>query len=460
MKSGAFMEQRYIFLSVILTSFFGPFLSSALTVAIPSIASSFEVSAAQLVWLVTLFLLGSAVSLLPAGKLADIYGRRRIYTIGCLGAAVSVMACAFAFNLLFLYIGSFIQGLFFSLVYASCTAILVCSYPQQKRGRILGFFVASVYIGLSAGPLIGGFLTQFCSWRLIFFFTGTGLLWSGFIAMFVKSEWYGKVGEKLDFWSIVLYAFSAAALLCGFASYNSQHFFMRFLVAAGFFGALLFIWRQKKLQEPLLPLLLFKNKIFAFSNLASFINYSATFGITFVLSLFLQLVRGLDAFHAGLLLLVQPVCMALGSPKAGALSDKFNPQCVAAGGMSIISAGLFLFSFVGKDVSCWYVGMLLAIIGIGFSLFASPNNNSIMSAVEPQFFGIASSMLAIVRIFGQSLSMALITCFLAEHAHPGAMLASGLARKMPAIFLTLGIICLFGIFASLAGRKLEAAQKK
>ena len=192
------------------------------------------------------------------------------------------------------------------------------------------------------------------------------------------------------------------------------------------------------------------------SNLAALLNYSATFAISFLLSLYLQLIRGFDASPAGLSMLLQPMMMALLSPLAGTLSDKHEPRLVASAGMAITAIGIFGFSFLDTQMPMVLVGGIFLFIGTGFAFFSSPNSNAIMGAVEPRFYGVASSMLSVMRISGQAISMSVVTLLLAVYtastvaASASPAYLSDLLQAIQLIFRILAVTCVFGVAASLA----------
>ena len=180
------MDDKKVFMSVLITSFFGPFMASSVNVAIPSMALEYGVNAENLTWVLTLFLLGAVAFLLPCGKLADIKGRRKIYQLGCIGVALSTLFCIFTSDLKTLLLFRFIQGVCMSMNFSTGMAMLIASNPPQKRGQIIGYSAACVYLGLSLGPVIGGALTEFLGWRTIFIFTAAGMSMSIYIMHFVK----------------------------------------------------------------------------------------------------------------------------------------------------------------------------------------------------------------------------------------------------------------------------------
>jgi MFS family permease len=195
--------------------------------------------------------------------------------------------------------------------------------------------------------------------------------------------------------------------------------------------------------------------VFAFSNLAALLNYMATFAVTFMLSFYLQYpVRDFGPLYTGLILVSQPIVMALLSFPAGWLSDRVEPRIVASAGMSITVLGLYLLSLVGLTTQLLFIVSSLMILGLGFGLFSSPNTNAVMSSVDMEFYGVASATLGTMRLVGQSMSLTIAMLFLGliiggvsiqDPSYPVLF-----AETMRLLFVTLAILCFLGIFSSLA----------
>ncbi|MFA6850807.1 MAG: MFS transporter [Selenomonadaceae bacterium] len=451
-------QQRLVFAAVLITSFMGPFMGSSINIAIPSMAVDFGVSAPELSWVVTAYLLGSVSVLVPFGKLADIIGRKYLYKIGTIAVIVMTVLAGAAGSVPLLVGVRFLQGIALAMIFSTGMAMLVSSHTPAERGRVIGYSASVTYIGLSLGPILGGMITQYLGWRMIFFLTAAVLLLSLAAIVRVKNEWYGAKGEKLDYKGSLLYAMGSMLLLYGLSAYASQPI-AKYLFWSGvvLFGC--FIYQQHRSPAPLLALELFRNTIFAMSNIAAMIHYSSTFAISFLLSLYLQLLRGFDASTAGMLLLLQPCMMALFSPKAGALSDRLQPRLLSSLGMAMTALGLFAFSFLTAETSMVLIGADLLFIGVGFAFFSSPNSNAVMGAVEPRYYGVASSILAVMRLSGQAISMAVVTVLLTVYTIPTVSSAEhlpSLMRGIKVIFLVLSVTCCFGVAASLArGKRVE-----
>ena len=448
-------DEKKIFIAVLITSFMGPFMGSSINIAIPTMAAEFAVPAQELSWVVTAYLLGSVALLVPFGRLADIVGRRHLYAIGTIAVALMTFLAGLMQSVPSLVFFRLLQGLALATIFSTGMAMLVASHAPKERGRVIGYSAAATYIGLSLGPILGGLITQYLGWRLIFFLSAAANIVSALVALRVKGEWYGERNGGMDYLGCVLYSAASTMILYGLSAYAS-HPVMRYV----FFGGLLllaaFVYEQLRAKAPLIDISLFRSTIFAMSNLAALLNYSATFAISFLLSLYLQLIRGFDASTAGLFMLLQPMMMALLSPLAGTLSDKHEPRLVASAGMAITAIGIFGFSFLDTQMPMVLVGGIFLFIGTGFAFFSSPNSNAIMGAVEPRFYGVASSMLSVMRISGQAISMSVVTLLLAVYtASTVAASASpaylyDLLQAIQLIFRILAVTCVFGVAASLA----------
>ena len=451
-------EEKKIFIAVLITSFMGPFMGSSFNIAIPTMATEFGVPAQDLSWVVTAYLLGSVALLVPFGRLADILGRRKLYVIGSFIVGLMTLLAGLTQTVLSLTIFRLLQGLSLAAIFSTSMAMLVASHKPSERGKVIGYSAAATYIGLSLGPILGWLITQYLGWRLIFFLSAAANVISAFIALRVKGEWYGDRTGGMDYKGCALYTAASMMILYGLSAYAS-HPLMRYVFFGGVLLLLAFVYEQLHAKAPLIDVSLFKSTIFAMSNLAALLNYSATFAISFLLSLYLQLIRGFDASTAGLFMLLQPMMMALLSPLAGTLSDRHEPRLVASAGMAMTTLGIFAFSFLTADTSMVLVGAIFIFIGIGFAFFSSPNSNAIMGAVEPRFYGVASSMLSVMRISGQAASMSVVTMLLAVYtastvaSSPSAAYLSDLLQAIRNIFGILSVNCAVGIAASLARGK-------
>ena len=447
-------QQRSALLVCMAASFLTPFSSSALNLAIPALGRDLGAGAVTVSWVVTAFLLSSASLLLPAGRLADIVGRKRVLLTGLFLFCLSSLACGLAPSVAVLVALRVVQGGAAAMIFATSLAILTSVFPAGERGRVLGIAVTAVYVGLAVGPVVGGTLTELFGWRSIFFATAAlGAISALLPALRLRGEWAGAAGEAFDWPGACLGAAGLAALLQGLSSLSTgRHAVLTLSCGALLLGA--FVLRETSTPHPLLDLRIFAgNVVFGFSNLAALIHYCATFAVTFLLSLHLQVVQGRDPRSAGMILLVQPVLMAALSPWAGRLSDRHEPRTLASLGMGVTALGLIVLSLLPERAPLGALIAALAAIGAGFALFSSPNSNAIMGAVTRARYGIAAAVLSSMRLIGQALSMAIVTFLLGAHVgaarlDPRAVPALVYAERVA--FAVFAALCVAGTLASLA----------
>lgn len=450
--------KRVTLLIATLSAFLTPFMASALNIALPSIGKEFALDAVLLSWVPTSYSLAAAMFLVPFGKLADIYGRKRIFTYGILTFTLAVLLAAVAPSAVVLLGARVLQGIGGAMIFGTSTAMLTSVYPAGERGRALGINVASTYSGLSLGPVLGGFLTQYGGWRSIFWATVPLALLAAIIVLWkLKGEWAEAKGERFDLTGSILYGLSLVPIMYGLGALPSAG--GAALILAGVLGLLLFIGWETRTESPILDMRLFRgNPVFALSNLAALINYSATSAVGFLLSLYLQYIKALSPQEAGLVLIAQPVIMAILSPFAGRLSDKVEPRIVASAGMSLAVAGLLLLNFVTAETSLAFIIVALLLLGFSFALFSSPNTNAVMSSVEKKSYGVASATLGTMRLTGQMLSMGIAMVIFAVYMGKVQIMPEYYPAFLTSIrvaFTIFAVLCLGGVFASLARGKVR-----
>jgi EmrB/QacA subfamily drug resistance transporter len=436
----------------ILAGFMTPFDLSAVNIALPAIGSQFSMDAVSLSWVSTAYLLASAVFLVPFGRIADIHGRKRIFTIGLAIFTFASLALVFSPTSLALIILRFVQGAGAALIFGTAVAILTSVTPPQERGKAIGIYTTAVYTGLSIGPFLGGILTGYFGWHSIFLVNvPIGLFAIGLISWKLQGEWAESKGEHFDLPGSVMYGMTIITVMYGFSNLPDRGAFA--LIGFGTVTLAGFILWELRNTSPILNVrILIKNRVFAFSNLAALINYSATFAVTFFLSLYLQYVRGFTPQYAGFILVVQPVVMALLSPVAGRLADRTDPGRIASAGMALSALSLLLLTFTTSTTSLHFIVGSLIVLGIGLALFSSPNTTAIMGSVERKFYGVASGTLGTMRLLGQTLSMGIAVIILAitigKVTITPALYEEFLAG-MQIAFISFAVLCMIGIIFSL-----------
>jgi len=347
------------------------------------------------------------------------------------------------------------------MIFGTSIAILTSVFPPGERGKALGINVAAVYLGLSLGPFFGGFLTENLGWRSIFYINAVvGLIVIAMYTLKLKGEWAGAKDEKFDFPGSIVYGLSLVSLMYGFTLLPDRSGFLP--IAGGILFFCIFVWIELRVKHPVLNIDLFlKNRIFAFSNLAALINYSATFAIAFLMSLYLQYIKGFGPQDAGLILVSQPVMMMLFSPFAGKLSDRVESRTIASIGMAITAIGLALFTTLNGETPLYFIVISLGLLGFGFALFSSPNTNAIMSSVEKRYYGVASATVGTMRLTGQMMSMGIAMLIfsmvigkvqITPEYHPQFL------STIHIVFIIFAVLCFLGVFASLARGSVRKAD--
>lgn len=446
-------EQASILRAAVMTSFLTSFMSSALNLSIPQLETEFGVGAALIGWVITTYTLAVAAMSVPFGKVADIKGRRRVFFLGIGGFVAASLLCAASINIWMLLTLRAAQGLFAAMIFATNNAILIDAHPTNQRGRVLGLSTAATYVGLSAGPVIGGFLNHYLNWRSIFL--ATAVISAAVLLLAIKGipkRPQPETSMKFDLWGNVLYIACIVVTLYGLTNLSILKYGWVILVCGILLGAA-FVAVELRQTEPVIRVSMFtESAAFTLSNLAALLNYGATYAISYLMSIYLQVIMGFSSQTAGLILIAQPVMQALFSPIMGKLSDRIAPYKLASLGMGFCTGGLVMFSFVGISTSLWFIVLALIFSGFGFGLFSSPNTNAVMSCVKKEDYSVANSILATMRTVGHTSSMAVVTIvvgFTLGNTTLDAAAPADLVSTMRTAFQVFIILCVAGVFMSL-----------
>lgn len=444
-------EENKILIAVMIGSFLTPFCGSSINLSLPDIGNEFLVSTSALSWIIEIFLMTCAIFVLPMGQLSNRIGKKTVYLMGTGGFAIVSFLIHFTNSIEMLLILRVLQGICSAMIFATGTAIVAQAYPLERRGRAMGLVASVVYIGLSIGPVVGGFLNYHFGWRSIFYFIAIlGAVAFGMTVLWMKENWKLESEGHLNSLSIALYASTLILVMYGLSEIVNQ-WWAKYVLFLGIIVGLIYIWHEARVEKPLIPVRIFlENKVFAFSNISAMLNYSATFAIGFLLSLYLQMIMGFDSASAGLVLLVQSIIMSVLSPVTGALSDRYGSAVLASVGMAVISVGLVIMVYGTHEAALAVIIGSLIVIGLGFAMFSAPNNNAIMSSVPPKYFSFASSVIGTVRLLGQVLSMAIVVSILSRTVvglAPGSkeLLLSNIQYAL----IVFTVFCVIGIVPSM-----------
>jgi len=441
-----------------MASFLFPFMASAVNIALPSIGRELSLDAVTLGWVSTVYLLASATFLVPFGRIADLHGRKRIFTYGIVIYTISSFLSGIAGSAAMLISFRVLQGIGGAMLAGTGVAIITSVFSADERGKALGINVAATYAGLSLGPVLGGVLTQHFGWRSVFFINvPAGLAVIAITLWKLKGEWAGAKGEKFDLVGSAIYSLTLVTLVYGFILLPAMSGV--WLIVAGVVGLSAFTRWEMKARSPVLDINLFRNnRAFTFSNLAALINYSATFAVSFLISLYLQYVKGFEPQSAGFVLVAMPAMQAIFSPLAGRLSDRIEPRVIASAGMALTTVGLVLFTLLNGKTPLEFIIGALILMGFGFALFSSPNTNAVMSSAPKKAYGVASATLATMRQIGMVFSMGVAMLMFALYIGRVQITPEHyplFLESMKTSFIIFAILCFGGIFASLARGKIR-----
>ena len=444
--------QRTALTVVCMGAFITPLMLSGVNVAIPTIVQGLRIDAITASWIPLAYLLSSAVFLLPFGRMGDMYGRKKMFLSGMTTVTIASILASFSQTPVELLLCRVLQGVGAAMIFGTGIAILSSVFPPEKRGKVLGLSVSFVYLGLTVGPFAGGWVTHQFGWRSVFVFHVPVVILVILIGLLkLKGEWRGPSGQKFDFPGSVIYGASMIALMYGFSRLPASLGFVLILLSA--VGLYSFFRYENKLEHPLFNFRLFSaNQVFFYSCMAALIMYSSTFSITFLMSLYLQNIKGFTPQFAGIVMISQPLMMTLFSPLAGRMSDRHEPRIIASSGMGLTAAGLASLAFLDPHTSTVFVVLALVTIGLGFALFSSPNANAVVSSVEKRHLGAASGTIATMRVVGQMFSMGIVTLVFAlmlGQVEISPERHDQLLASINTSFIVTSLLCLAGIYLSL-----------
>lgn len=403
------LDEKTTALFVVSSGFFlSPFATASLNIALPSIGREFAVDAVLLGWISTSYFLATAALFMPFGRLGDIFGREKFFRYGIMICTLSALLSAFSTSTVLLLLSIILLGIGSSMTFCTGTAIVTSVFPESERGNALGVNFAAVYLALSLGPFLGGFLTERFGWRSIFLAVALiGAIATAIILKRLRVK-QGTPESKFDYPGTLIYSLTITAILYGFSLLPAP--FGITLVLMGLLGVVLFVRWETRRVLPLIDVHLFRNNgAFAFSNVAAILFFTATFSVGFLLSLYLQYIQGFSPQDAGLVMSPQFLVQTASSPTAGQLSDRFGPRRAASIGAALTSLGLFLLTFLDERTSLGFIVADLILIGLGYSLFTTPNMHAVMNSVKKENYGLASATRHTARSIGQTLSMGIVT---------------------------------------------------
>jgi EmrB/QacA subfamily drug resistance transporter len=410
--------------------------ASIVNITLPSIARAFGTAVSGPVeWVVIGYLVVIAATLLTFGRLADIVGRERVWVAGLAVFTAGSALSGLAPSLLLLVVARTIQGIGAALIFAPALALIVDAFPTSQRAQVLGMNAVIVSLGVTAGPTLGGLISEMLGWRWIFFVNVP----LGFLGLLVARRVFrfggGASARRFDVRGAAAFALGLGSLLLGLSfgaewGWTSPALLLTMGVAAGSLAAA--IVTERRQHDPLVDLRQLVSPRLGLP-LASFLfSVLALFAVAFILPFYLEELRGLTPLAAGLLLTPYSLALALASPVSGRLADRGHARLLGPIGLGLAAAGLVLLAQIGVVTPLGQVVLWLALSGIGQGLFLSPNTSAVMSAVPAGESGTASGLIAATRVVGQGLSVAIagaVFIGLGGAAAGAAIVAGGVAAS-------------------------------
>ncbi len=430
---------KWVVFAIVATGIFMATLdSSIVNISLPAIARYFGVAlSGSIEWVIIAYLMVVAATLLTIGRLADMMGRKGIWTTGLIIFTLGSAICGASPSLGILIAARAFQGLGGSLLMAISPAMLTSAFPSTERGRALGLNALIVALGVSAGPTIGGVITQYLTWRWIFYVNAPiGIL--GVIAtlrlLTEPVRWDHEKFAGFDLAGAGLLAIGLASLTLGL-SFGQEWGWLSVgtltTIAIGVVALVDMVIIEGRLANPLVKLRLLTDRVFASANISLILSFLALFAVSFMLPFYFEQLRNFSIIESGLLLTPLPLTIAVVAPISGRLADRFGTRWLAASGLAIACVGLVLISKLDAHSSLFDIIWRLSFTGIGQGLFQSPNNSALMGAAPRNEQGVASGFLGTGRVVGQSLSVALAGAIFASLGGALAGVQLIIARSVP-----------------------------
>jgi len=448
-----FKLENIVLIIATLTSFFTVFLSSAVMVAVPSIASEFSMSNIVQNWVTMLLFLVVAIFTIPAGQLSAKFGLKKSMILGSSLFIISSVVAIFSVSSEMFLICRVFQGIGVAFLNVASMAMLVSAFDVKKRGQAIGINVTGVYLATSSSPVIGGFLNFQFGWRAIFLLTIPFLI--VILALLIAKvgrEWVTMENVNIDWKGSIIYSIGILLFIYGFTTLDSISGIV--LTLLGLITLVIFVFVELKEKYPVFDVKFFKNPKFSSANFAALCAYLATFAVTTIVNYHLQYIRGFDSQTAGGILLIAPLFQVIMAPLSGRLSDRINPQKLAAIGMILGAVSLAMLSLLDESTSLIFLIIAMVCHGLGFGIFSSPNTNAIMSSLPPKDTSVASASVATMRVIGQTMSMGMLTLVFAFVMGNVAIVPEYyhlLTASCQITCMICLVLCVLSVFASLVG---------
>ena len=398
------LKRWLILVNVSVATFMATLDGSIVNIALPSISQNFKVSLGTIQWVVTAYLITISVLLLVWGKLSDMYGKRNIFAFGFIMFTFGSALCGFSQSLEMLVVARVLQAIGASATMALSQGIVASVFPPEKRGKALGITGTMVALGSLVGPSLGGVLVHVAGWQSIFFINlpigvvGTILTFTILPEIFER-----QTDKRFDFKGTLLFSTSLLLMFVGLLFVQQGTLPMRYftpILVVAVSAAILFVLVERKVQNPLIRLEIFKKREFSSGLASAFLSFVALSSTLLFLPFYLQNILKLNPLNAGLLISFYPITTMIVAPISGWLSDKISYRPLTVTGMTICTLILFFMTTFNTTTSYVVIALCNIMLGVGIALFMSPNNSSVMGSVPKAQLGVAGGINALFRTLG------------------------------------------------------------
>jgi EmrB/QacA subfamily drug resistance transporter len=430
---GVESKKWQVFMLVGISIFMSTLDSSIVNVALPYIMEDLASDVKTVQWVMVIYLLTVSSLLLTFGRLSDIRGRRQIYVIGFLVFTAGSFLCGQAWSSWMLVSARALQGVGASMLMACSPAIVVDAFPQAERGKALGMMGATVAMGLTLGPLAGGMILSWFSWRLIFYINIPIGLMAVAAGLLILRDLPGGDGsreplDKTGSLLLILFLCSLIVTLARIPDWGIVSLKTGLGLTTAAISGLGFVKNERSNAHPLLDLGLMKIRLFVLPLISTGILFASLFLLVFMMPFYLTYPGGFSPSITGIIMIVPFLFLLVISPVSGMLADRLGSRMLCTMGMAFLCLSLFCLIFLTPDSGGRSIVWRMALAGIGTALFVSPNNTSIMGTVPVRQRGIASGAIATARTLGMVFGVALAgTIFSAFVAFQG----EGMDRYIP-----------------------------
>lgn len=393
----------YILITVLIGATMSALDVSIANVALPTIQNSFHTSLSEVEWVAMAYMVTLTVLLPFFGKLADIYGRTRLYNIGFVIFTIGSALCGMAPTITVLAFSRALQAIGAGLLQANSVAIITDAFPKEELGRAIGLQGAVQAIAMALGAFLGGAIVSAIGWRYIFYVNVPVGILGTFVAILILPHSVARKKEKIDYAGAVLFSVALFTFLFALNKGKSYGWTSPIIIALFIITFLclpLFFYNEAKNKAPMIKLSIFKSWGFSVGNYTGFLSYLIFFAVLFLMPYYLEMILHYSPLIAGSLLTPIPVAMAIMAPISGYVSDKVGRRLVTTLGFSVITVAIFMLLILKSNTTFSFVVLAMIVLGLGMGLFTPPNNSEIMLSVSPENRGVAGGILNMMRSLG------------------------------------------------------------